>query len=88
MNIYKCSQTDNGNYDTYDSFVCYAKDETEARNMLPDDKYADWYTPPKPKQAYGRGEWAISPDSVKVEFIGLAPQQTEAKVILASFNAG
>ena len=86
MNIYKCSQEDNNSYDTYDSFVCYAKNREEASNMLPAEKYVDWGV--EIENGYDRGEWAYSPDSVKVEFIGIAPQQDEPGVILASFNAG
>ncbi len=77
MNIYKCSQTENNSYDTYDSFVCYAKDSIEASNMLPAPKYAAWGE-----------EWASHTDNVTVELIGTATQVDTAKVILASFNAG
>ena len=86
MNIYKCSQNDNTGYDTFDAFVCYAKDETEAKNMLPEPTWSSWSKEREGK--YTTGEWAFGPDSVKVEFIGMAPEQLEAGVILASFNAG
>ena len=37
MNIYKVSQDKNCDYDSYDSFVCVAESEEQAKNMFPDD---------------------------------------------------
>ena len=88
MEIYKVSQTDNNSYDTYDSFVCYAEDKEQASKMLPDSKYATWYTPPKEGETYGRGEWAISPETVTVVHLGTTYDDVAPSVILASFNAG
>jgi len=77
MNIYKCSQKVNVGYDTFDSFVCYANNEQEAKNMQP----ADWSD---------TNCWC-DPKHVTVEFIGTLSyicDNAKAKVILASFNAG
>lgn len=73
MNIYKCSQTINKGYDTFDSFICYANNENEAKVMQPSD-WNDIY------------EWCL-PKDVSVELIGTC-ENVEVKVILASFNAG
>ena len=78
-NIYLCSQSDNTGWDTTDSFVCYATNEEEARNMLPNEysKWSDhWST------------WASSPDKVQVDLLGTTDEPEESGVILASFNAG
>ena len=82
MNIYKISQTENTDYDTYDSAVVAAPDETVARNMNPRDGSMmtdeEW--------TYHYSAWCSSPESVQVEYIGdtYRPQG----LILASFNAG
>ncbi len=79
MKLFKISQTENTNYDTYDSAIVAALDEEAARNIRPSASY-DWddsYSP-----------WCQSPTAVTVEYIGEAKEGTEAGVILASFNAG
>lgn len=35
MKLYKVTQTDNDDWDTYDSFICYANNEDEAKNLHP-----------------------------------------------------
>jgi len=73
MNIYKCSQSHNDNWDTFDSFVCYANNEEEAKNMKPD---------------YGDCNYSwCSPEYVTVELIGTF-NNVEVGLILSSFNAG
>ena len=79
MNIYLVSQNENSDYDTYDSFVCYASSEEEARNMLPDE-YIEW-------GEYG-SSWCSHPDHALAEFIGVNKDSDKQEVILASFNAG
>lgn len=39
MNIYLVCQTDNRDYDTYDSFVCIASSIDEAKAMFPDSTW-------------------------------------------------
>lgn len=79
MRLYLISQSENNNYDTYDSAVVAAEDEESARTTLPGSyvKWGDKYSC-----------WASSPEKVSVEFIGEAVEGTVAGVILASFNAG
>ena len=96
MKIYLVSQDENDSYDTFDSFICYANNEDEARTMSPreehfckwDDKLkkhtrCDWFDP----ECYN-DEWASSLDNVKVEYLGEASSKLEPAVILASYNAG
>lgn len=75
MNIYKISQHENTNYDTFDSCVVYAENEVEAKNMHPDGKWNDY-------------SWASSPENVEVEFIGVAEFQPNSGFICRSFHAG
>jgi hypothetical protein len=79
MNLYLVSQTENCNYDTYDSMVVAAETEEEARNTMP-DSFTRW------GQSYS--EWASSPDKVTVLLIGTAVEGTTAGVICSSYNAG
>lgn len=84
MKIFRVSQSDNNGYDTFDSFVCYANSEDEARNMRPDiiGGYLDEWND---DNNYG---WASSSDLVEVEFIGENPDVKQKEMILSSFNAG
>jgi hypothetical protein len=83
MNIYVISQSDNNDYDTYDSAVVAAVSEDEARKI-------------NPCQYEKAGWWDVDQSSwtkkglagVKVELIGVAKEGTEPGVVLASFNAG
>lgn len=80
MNIYKISQTENDDYDTYDSAIAYAETEEESRSIHPDGSTNwDWY-----KQRL----WVNSPDKVTVKKIGETNLEVKSGVILASFNAG
>lgn len=79
MKLWKISQTENNDYDTFDSAVVAAETEQQARETHP----------------YGRDEWdhaypcwASSPDKVAAEYLGEAKPGTPAGVILGSFNAG
>lgn len=73
MNIYLVKRTDGRLiYDAYDSFVCAAENENQARNMDP--------------SKWGWGDWIPDRASLsvtKIEAIDFIPS-----VILASFNAG
>ena len=35
MNIYKVTRTTNWSYDQYSSFICFARDSEEAKNLNP-----------------------------------------------------
>jgi hypothetical protein len=78
VNLYLCSQDQNEDYDTYDSFIGAFDNEEEAKNQHPEDnkEWGEGYT------------WCTSPDAVKVVFIGEADFNLPKGVILASFNAG
>jgi len=78
MNIYLVSQTENTGYDTYDSFICYANSEEEARNINPDGE--EW--------GYMFSAWCSSPDNAIAIPIGYTDEEVEPDIILASFNAG
>jgi len=80
MNLYLVSQDVNNGYDTFDSFVCFAKDEESARKIHPSKNY---YLIRGNFSKY----WASS-DKVKVEFLSKADDKVKSGVILASFNAG
>lgn len=82
MNLYKLSQSDRIDYDTYDSCVVASESEDEARKIHPGDYPLEedgrWVSRP----------WAKKPENVTVELIGIATPGTEEGVICASFNAG
>lgn len=78
LNIYKLSQKQNNDYDTYDSCIVIAGNEEIARNTLP-----DIYS----RRGWGKS-WCSSPEYVTVELIGKAVKGSNVGVVLASFNAG
>ncbi len=92
MNIYKCSQKVNNDWDTYDSFVCVAENEDEARKIFPSGedqshKGMHWYEADLDDMWLYR-TWCQLKD-VQVEYIGVAdPGFKNGDVICASFNAG
>lgn len=97
MNIYKVEQDWNNDYDTYDSFICVAENEQAARETHP----SSFVTHHKEGKWYGTytkgGEYELDShdwvkfediDRLKVALIGVANEDQNAGVILASFNAG
>ena len=81
MKIFKIWQTENNDYDTYDSAVVVAEDENAAKLIHPcgSGEEIDWdrlYSP-----------WCSSPDKVEVEYIGETHIDKQC-VICSSFNAG
>jgi hypothetical protein len=78
MKLWLISQTENNDYDTYDSAVVAAETEEDARQMHPGS--GEW--------GGKYPTWAYSPEKVTVLYIGDAVQGTVAHVILGSFNAG
>ena len=85
MNLYLVSQTTNENYDTYDSFVIAAPDESTARNAHPrTGEPLDW-----PKvQADSYPEWCRTPEDVTCQLIGVAADGVKPGVLCSSYNAG
>jgi hypothetical protein len=97
MNIYKVEQDLNRGYDTYDSFVCIAKTEQEARETSPspyvthhkDGSWYGTYTKGGEYKIWGN-DW-VSFDQInqlKVSLIGVAYEDQKKGVVIASFNAG
>lgn len=84
MNIYKISQDDNADWDTFDSAVVLAPSANVARNINPSNgemmTQKDW--------EYAYSSWCSSPEKVKVEYLGRAPRKSKQGVVVASFNAG
>lgn len=91
MKIYKVERTDKWSYDDYDSFICVAENEEQARWMVPDPEYHMWkdgvycysYRDQEPVNT-DISSWTKNPNTLKITEIN--PIQPE--VLLASFNAG
>lgn len=80
MKLYLISQSENTDYDTYDSAVVCAPDEETARGMHPSNGHkimwgGEW------------SEWCKNREAVNVEYLGDAMEGIEQGVICASFNA-
>ena len=82
MNLYKISQTENTNYDTYDTLIVVARNAEDAQGIHP---YSDgWRAGTATSKA-----WASSSAYVKVVLLGKALNTLEeGTVVCASFNAG
>lgn len=65
--------------DTYDSFVCFAESEDQARNMHPRNAWEEEYI----YQDWCKKEECIN---LKVTLLGASDNEHESKVILASYN--
>lgn len=96
MKLYRLSQNDNSGYDTYDSMVVAAKDETAARLIHPsgytwdDGRWIAYRIDGTKFDAHDAhdGTWANSPEKVQVEYIGEAEETITEGTICTSFNAG
>jgi hypothetical protein len=78
MNLYLITQSENNDYDTYDSAVVAAITEDVARNTHPGA--GGW--------EHSCHTWASSPDKVSVELIGTTDKEyCDGEIVLASFNA-
>ena len=76
MNIYRVSQEVNRQYDTYDAMVVAASDEEDAKSVtLEETDGGVWH------------DWADRADLI-VELVGVAADDVERGVILASYIAG
>lgn len=90
--IYLVERTDSVGYDDYDSFVCFANSEEEARWLVPDPEFHMWkdgvYCYSYREQApvnMNYTSWVADPKTLKVTEL---TSSDKPKVILASFNAG
>lgn len=97
MNIYKVEQNWNNGYDTYDSFICIAENEQEARETYPSEfvthhRNGQWYgTYTKGGEYIQDGHDWVGFDEIErltVTMIGIASEGQPKGVVLASFNAG
>lgn len=92
MKIYKISQTENKEYDTWDGAIVYAPNPEVARNLSPSDgkelTQEDWSVIGSTYNWKWRGGWVNSPEKVNVEYLGEAEAGMEQGLILDSFNAG
>lgn len=80
MNLYKISQSENNDYDTFDSAIVCAESEDDARLINPNETWTGGFS--------GFSVWCSSPEQVQVELIGKALNNAERGIVLASFNAG
>ena len=84
MKLFLISQTENTDYDTFDSAVVCAPDEATARGMDPGSgepiAKQDWVS--------RWSAWCSSPDAVKVTYLGEAAETIPKGVVCSSFNAG
>lgn len=93
MNIYKLEQSQNNDYETYDSAIVAAPNEAFARLMVPgydtQEQWKDyWERAEKTQEAPYPDVWAGAPECVQVSFLGVAAPGTTQSILLASFNAG
>lgn len=94
MDIYKVERTDKWSYDDYDSFVCFADSEEQARWLAPDPEFHMWkdgvycysYREQEPVNTKYTS-WTKDPKTLKVYKIGTS-EFNSPQIILASFNAG
>jgi len=84
--IYLISQSENNDYDTYDSAVVVAPDEETAKMINPSRVGRIFMTQEDWDRDYS--SWCSSLDKVEVEYIGIASEDQKVGVICHSFNAG
>jgi hypothetical protein len=104
MKLYKISQEENRDYDTYDSAVVIAESEDEARFMHPywygecpyfwrksDEKWC-YKADGRVLDTYVKAKYGTlswtSPEFVKVEYLGEAQEGSVSSIVCSSFNAG
>lgn len=92
MKLFKVERTDKWSWDDYDSFICWANDEEEARWMAPDPEYHMWkdgvycysYREQEPV-TYGHS-WVKDPKTQLTITEIIQPEKPS--VISANFNPG
>lgn len=104
MNIYKVTRISEWSYDDYSSFVCFARNEEEAKNLNP--SYVDIYhenfykylNDPKYHLSFfmnweelsDRRDWVESKDDLIVVKLGTSElsDSQQIGIILTSYHAG
>lgn len=85
MNLYLLMQDQIVDYDTYDSIIVCAENETDAKRIGPNGEIIPEIDPENISPDY----WATSAEHVDCKFIGIAANDIpKNSVVLASFNAG
>jgi hypothetical protein len=87
MKLWLVSQGINNGYDTFDSMVVVAEQESDARKIHPAETW-DWIDEENYNYWQYNSVWANTPEQVDIEYIGEAAPNTDAGIVLASFNAG
>lgn len=82
MKLFLISQSQNNDYDTYDSAVVAAPDEETAKQMSPGNGE------PVDNWSARFSSWCSSPEYVTVRHLGDAAPDIEQGIVCASFNAG
>ena len=82
MKLYLISQSENTGYDTYDSAIVAALNETTAKGIHPSGEQSYW------DDNHGWAGWASRPEMVQAKYIGEAAPWIKQGVVLASYNAG
>jgi len=80
MKLYLLGNTDNNDYDTFDSCVVCAENEADAITI---DPCGNTF-----KENERWPDWAISKESITCMEIGEANDKQERGVIISSYNAG
>lgn len=97
MNLYLISQSENDDYDTFDSFIVASESPEKAKLYHPYGYIWNSTTreesPCENYWSFGEvreyGNWASSPDKVEVYYLGVASDSyKEGDIIITSFNAG
>ncbi len=89
MNIYLVEQSDNNGYDTYDSFVCVAKSEGNARNIHPgcediedkDDNLKNWESEYFYPSEFSTNKITGEPTQARTGTWALSPDYVEVTLI-------
>ncbi len=99
MNIYKVERTSEYTYDNYSSFVCFAKNEEEAKNLNPsfvpidDERFNEFLNDPNYHLSLFIDwtdpcwEWVKSKDELTVIKLGTS-ETKQVGIILSEFHAG
>lgn len=95
MNLYLVTRIKECDYDEYDSFVCTAKTEKEARNMHPRDGteikwWKEWTSGDCNCSSWVKYTDRNDPNVLKVELLGQAEPDLKNiyRIVCSSFNAG
>jgi hypothetical protein len=81
LKLYRLTQSENRDWDTYDSCVVAAESPEDAVRIHPEGTdVKEWNAP--------YSTWAYSSEAVRVDYIGKAAVGIPHGVVLASFNAG